>query len=98
MGQLDGASHLQIQVFLRVCGGLVPGQAPTSTPVGFSSLLVLVILMLHGWHGAVCPAHLQIQTTASGSAGPAFPQHLLGLKALGHPHSSRELKSETREH
>lgn len=81
VGQLDGVPSLQIQVFLGVCGGLVPGQTPPPL-LWIPKPACTRDPHVHGWHGAVCPAHLQIQPTASRNAGSTFPQHLLGLKAL----------------
>lgn len=76
-----------------------PRTAPHLRPCGFPSLPVLAILMYMDGMVQSAPAHLQIQTTASGSAGPVFPQHLSWAWKHWVTHiASRELKSETREH
>lgn len=97
VGQLDGVPSLQIQVFLGVCGGLVPGTDPTSTPVDSQARLYSrSSCTWMAWCSLPCtPAN---STNSQRKCRVHFPSAPPGPESTGHPHSSRELKSEPREH
>ena len=79
----------------RCLWGLVPGQPPPPL-LWIPKPACTRDPHVHEWHGAVCPAPLK--TNSQQKCRVRFPSAPPGPESTGHPHSSRELKSEPREH
>ena len=81
----------------RCLWGLVPGQAPTSTPVNSQARLYSrSSCTWMAWCSLPCTP--ENSTNSQQKCRVRFPSAPPGPESTGHPHSSRELKSEPREH